>query len=337
MAYPTSLDELTDGVPSDGTAAATALGDAVYQHDDHHRALATAVEAVETELGTDPSGSEATVKARIAAVEALADAAQTAAEVSSAISAYAQPVDSDLTAIAALSTSAYGRAFLALADQAALVALLPSYQPLDSDLTSIAALTTTAYGRAVLELANQAALMGLLSASSESASGIVELATSAEVLTGTDTARAVTPAGAASVYLTRNLLPGSVADDTYTGATATLTAAENLAIGNVCYINSSSKLAKADADSASTAGALFIALATINQDASGSFGLPGGFLRDDSAYNWTPGATLYLDTNAGGLTATQPSGSGDIVQVLGVAYSADVVFFNPSPVVGEVA
>lgn len=33
-----------------------------------------------------------------------------------------------------------------------------SYQPLDSDLTAIAALATTAYGRALLTLANQAAL-----------------------------------------------------------------------------------------------------------------------------------------------------------------------------------
>lgn len=34
----------------------------------------------------------------------------------------------------------------------------PSYQPLDSDLTAIAALATTAFGRALLVLANQAAL-----------------------------------------------------------------------------------------------------------------------------------------------------------------------------------
>jgi hypothetical protein len=34
----------------------------------------------------------------------------------------------------------------------------PSYQPLDADLTAIAALATTAYGRALLTLANQAAL-----------------------------------------------------------------------------------------------------------------------------------------------------------------------------------
>lgn len=65
MAYPSSLDELTDGVPSDGAAPTTALGDVTYPHDDHHRALAVAVEAVEAELGTDPSGASATVKARL--------------------------------------------------------------------------------------------------------------------------------------------------------------------------------------------------------------------------------------------------------------------------------
>lgn len=36
------------------------------------------------------------------------------------------------------------------------------FQPLDADLTAIAALTTTAYGRALLTLANQAALVALL-------------------------------------------------------------------------------------------------------------------------------------------------------------------------------
>ena len=75
MTYPSSLDELTDGVPADNIAATTAMDDATYPHDDHHRALAVAVEAVELELGTDPSGSESTVKARIAATETVANAA----------------------------------------------------------------------------------------------------------------------------------------------------------------------------------------------------------------------------------------------------------------------
>lgn len=68
-------------------------------------------------------------------------------------------------------------------------------QPLNSNLTSIAALATTAYGRAFLTLANQLALMGLLSNGTTSAAGILQLATSAQTVTGTDTALAATSAG----------------------------------------------------------------------------------------------------------------------------------------------
>lgn len=80
----------------------------------------------------------------------------------------AQPLDSDLTAIAALSTTSYGRAFLALADDAAgrtalglgtaATAATGDFQPVDSDLTAIAALSTTSFGRALLALADAAAL-----------------------------------------------------------------------------------------------------------------------------------------------------------------------------------
>ncbi len=79
-----------------------------------------------------------------------------------------QPADADLTAIAALTTTAYGRSLLTLANATALAAEVDSffltpaegnaaYQPLDSDLTAIAALTTTSYGRAFLALADAAA------------------------------------------------------------------------------------------------------------------------------------------------------------------------------------
>lgn len=74
MAYPASLDKLTDGVPADNIAATTAMDNATYPHDDHHRALATAVEAVEAELGTDPAGASATVKARLDALDTTVDA-----------------------------------------------------------------------------------------------------------------------------------------------------------------------------------------------------------------------------------------------------------------------
>lgn len=71
----------------------------------------------------------------------------TQAELDAAI-ATTQPLDSDLTAIAALTTTSYGRALLALADAAALqtaAALVPgtNVEAHDTDLTTIAAISPT--------------------------------------------------------------------------------------------------------------------------------------------------------------------------------------------------
>lgn len=98
------------------------------------------------------------------------------------------------------------------------------FQPLDSDLTAIAALTTTAYGRGLLILADQAALTAAIGDATASAKGIVELATTGEATTGTDTERAVTPAGlkaaldalldgAPGALDTLNELAASIGDD----------------------------------------------------------------------------------------------------------------------------
>lgn len=83
-----------------------------------------------------------------------------------------QPLDSDLTAIAALSTTSFGRALLALADAAAgrtalglgtaATSATSDFQPVDSDLTAIAALSTTTFGRSLLTSADVAALRSTL-------------------------------------------------------------------------------------------------------------------------------------------------------------------------------
>lgn len=92
----------------------------------------------------------------------------------------------------AVGTAFFDSAGNAAAAQAAAIA---ASQPLDSDLTAIAALTTTAYGRAILTLADAAALTALLNAATELVAGKVELATTVEAAAGVDTTRAVTPAG----------------------------------------------------------------------------------------------------------------------------------------------
>jgi len=116
-----------------------------------------------------------------------------------------QPLDSDLTAVAALSPSnddiiqrkagAWTNRTIAqlLTD---LAAPGTTFQPLDSDLTSIAALTTATFGRSLLTETSAAnAFTTLKQAATDTATGVVELATTTEAQTGTDTSRAVTPAG----------------------------------------------------------------------------------------------------------------------------------------------
>lgn len=124
-------------------------------------------------------------------------------------------------------------------------------------------------------------------------------------------------------------------DHTWSGLTTTLTAGAALAIGNVCYVGSDGKMELTDADAAATMPGVFICTATIVEDATGVF-LIRGFMRDDT-WTWTAGGTLYTSTTAGALTQTAPSGSGDQVQVIGVALSADIVYFDADLTLVEVA
>ena len=126
-------------------------------------------------------------------------------------------------------------------------------------------------------------------------------------------------------------------DHTASGEIITGTAGESVAFGDICYLKSDGKFWKTDSDAEATAkGMIVMAIATISADASGSF-LKKGYARDDS-WAWTTGDQLFIDaTTAGGMTATAPSGSGDIVRLTGYAKGADYVEFDPSKMYLEVA
>lgn len=116
--------------------------------------------------------------------------------------------------------------------------------------------------------------------------------------------------------------------------TNTFNAGETIAEVFSVYMGSDGKWYKTDADvAASSTSMLGIHLyngSSVSADAPLLVALPGSFVRDDS-FNWTPGATIYLSTSAGAWTDTAPSGTDDVIRVVGHAVTADVVLFNPSP------
>ena len=111
---------------------------------------------------------------------------------------------------------------------------------------------------------------------------------------------------------------------------------EALAIGgigsptaeNVYYLNSGGSWTLTDADAAASSKGL-LAIATTGAGFDRGMVIRGFF--KNTSWSFTVGATLYLSTTAGAITQTAPSGTGDIVRVVGYAIAADEIFFNPSP------
>jgi len=123
-------------------------------------------------------------------------------------------------------------------------------------------------------------------------------------------------------------------DHTWTGPTQSVTAGEELTLGEVAYLKSDGKYWLADADAEATADTKIVMVtATIAAEATGIVLLPSSmsFFRDDSTTEWTvtgAGDVVYLDTTDGQIT-NDVSGytTGDIVRVVGYMETATVLNF----------
>lgn len=115
------------------------------------------------------------------------------------------------------------------------------------------------------------------------------------------------------------------ADHTANGLIATETVDVNaVGFGAALYRAADFHLETADADAETTMPVVALALET----GTGSKKvLRKGYIRDDT-WNWSAGL-IFASTTTGGLTQTAPSGTGDIVQIVGEAVSADIMYFNP--------
>ena len=121
--------------------------------------------------------------------------------------------------------------------------------------------------------------------------------------------------------------PAPASDHTGNGLDATVTVDGNsLGFGAALYMASDGNYEEAFATSTATMPCRVLALET----GTGSKKvLHTGYIRDDS-WDWTPGLDVYVSTTSGTLTQTVVSGTGEQVQIVGYALSADTMFFDPN-------
>lgn len=134
---------------------------------------------------------------------------------------------------------------------------------------------------------------------------------------------------------TLTMVPTPDSDHSATGHIVSLTvdSTTSVAFGNLLFAKSSGSLELADASAEATVPAMALALEAGNGSKNV---LLHGFARDDT-WNWTPGGFLYVSTTEGELTQTAPSGSGEQVQIVGIATHADRIYFAPNYSIVEIA
>lgn len=105
-----------------------------------------------------------------------------------------------------------------------------------------------------------------------------------------------------------------------------LNAGATIAQWETVYLGGSSTWLLADANGSGTYPARGLAVAAYSNTDPATI-LTYGTVRND-AWTWTIAGPIYLSATPGGLTQTAPATSGDQVQVVGYALTADVAFFD---------
>ena len=137
-----------------------------------------------------------------------------------------------------------------------------------------------------------------------------------------------------------NIKSGSslATDHTYNGIYAEQTVGSTLAFGTCVILKSDGKWYEAvNSSEESCVGdvGIVVEYPSIAEDATGSI-LKIGYVRDDD-YNWTIGSPLYISNVSGTLTHTIPTGAGTFVRKVGIAVTADILWFFPDTTVVEIS
>ncbi len=119
---------------------------------------------------------------------------------------------------------------------------------------------------------------------------------------------------------------GATADQTT--ITQELTAAVTLTAGDLCFLNGSGQMDKANSSTASSAeskGLLAISIDSPSASATGTFLMYGEY----TTSGLTAGSIYYVGGTDGTITTTQPSTSGHTVRLAGYALSTTKLWFAP--------
>jgi hypothetical protein len=113
-----------------------------------------------------------------------------------------------------------------------------------------------------------------------------------------------------------------------TGIIIPIIAGENLSAGDVLKIGVDGKYYKAHAAYSEGGPAVALAIKNINVNSTGKALVKGYWL--DTSKNYQVGGELYLSTTIGGITQTQPTSDGNIIQKIGIALTNNLIEFNPA-------
>lgn len=124
------------------------------------------------------------------------------------------------------------------------------------------------------------------------------------------------------------------ADGKYCGITENGTAGTTLAFGDLVYLSvTDSRWELTDADADATCGAVRIGICVLAAAADGDATkiLTYGKIRADANFpTFTVGAPVYASTTAGDVQVAQPSGTDDVIRIVGYGNTTDELFFCPS-------
>jgi hypothetical protein len=206
------------------------------------------------------------------------------------------------------------------------------------NVTGTAATVTDATQAAITTAANLTTVGTLASGAISSGFGNIDIGSSTFDTTGAVSTGDLSPAGDVAVADAKYIkLGGSrmatlepATDSTGYGVVIGFDSAGSVSAGDAVYINSSGKVAQANAQVGSvTDPVIGIATNAGASDGDDVYVLTHGIWRMD-AETFTAGDPVYLGETAGALTATAPSTDGDYVQRIGIAVSDDCVLVMPS-------